>query len=109
MKRMATAWALAGLWAAAAAGQQTRHTPVLMGVGATPVSDQRRDDRLDHLPLTRQDRTLRMGRDQLQREAVSSARPAPVSSDVAPDGRVRARELLDEDSRRGKRDAAMSD
>jgi len=103
---------LAGLLAGAAAApdaraQQTVHTPVLMGVGADQLTDQRQDDRLAHRPLAREDRTLLVGRELRQtQEGISAAAP-PTPAPDSP--RVRAQELLREDRARVKREAALAD
>jgi hypothetical protein len=107
MKRLSWMAAVLCLCAAGAAAQQSLHTPILMGVGGTPLDDQRQDDRIDHLPLAREDRTLMLGRQERQTAAVSSVRQ--VESAEAEDGRIRAREILDADRERVKREVAIED
>lgn len=98
----------AGAWSLAVPAQQPMfHTPVLMGAEATPVQDQRQDDRVGHLPLAREDRTLQVGRELRQGEAVVQSGPPPRPASESP--RVRAQTLLLEDRARVKREAALDD
>ena len=104
-----TGWAglLVVGWALVALAQQSSHTPVLMGVDATPLGDQLQDARINHRPLSQQDRTLKVGRELKQGEAVvkiaTPQQQAPSSS------RVRAAALLAEDRKRVKQAAALID
>ena len=98
---------LAG-WAFAASAQQTIQSPVLMGVDATPMGDQLTDERIDHRPLAQEDRTLKVGRELKQGEAIVKITPPPAQPEAA-DSRVRARALLEEDRERVKQAAALAD
>jgi hypothetical protein len=97
---------LAG-WTLAASAQQTIQSPVLMGVEATPLGDQLTDERIDHRPLAQEDRTLKVGRELKQGEAVVKIAPPPQQDSSSP--RVRARALLEEDRVRVKQAAALAD
>ncbi len=107
MKRALLACVMAGSGVWAASAQQTIQTPVLMGVGADQLTDQRQDDRVGHRPLAREDKTLLVGRELRQGESVM---PAAAPRKSVPDSpRVRARELLRDDRARVKREAALAD
>jgi hypothetical protein len=99
---------LAGCWALAASAQQPIQTPILMGAEASPLGDQLQDDRIDHRPLAQEDRTLKVGRELKQGEAVVKIAPPPPQSDSS-GSRVRARALLAEDRERVKQAAALAD
>ena len=106
-KRWLAAVAGLAMLAVAATAQQTIRTPVLMDESATRMADQRQDDRVDHRPLAQEDKTLKMGRESKQGDAVVAIQ-APRQDESA-DGRVRARALLEEDRSRVKREAALDD
>ena len=98
---------LAG-WASMAAAQQTGQSPVLMGVEATPLGDRLNSERVDHRPLALEDRTLKVGRELKQGEAIVKIVP-PRSQPESSDARVRARALLEDDRERVKQAAALAD
>jgi hypothetical protein len=108
MKRRGWIGMLVGGWALAAMAQQTIQSPVLMGVDATPLGDQLTDERIDHRPLAQEDRTLKVGRELKQGEAIVKITPQPAQAEAA-DSRVRARALLVEDRERVKQAAALAD
>lgn len=108
MKLRGWASLLIGSWALAAVAQQPGQSPVLMGVDATPMGDQLKDERIDHRPLAQEDRTLKVGRELKQGEAVVKIAPPPAQPEAA-DSRVRARALLEEDRERVKQAAALAD
>ena len=95
--------------AACVSAQQGLGTPILTDAGATRLSDERQDERLDQRPLARQDPTLRTGRELMQGEAVVAIRPSPPPQEDPASPRVRARALLEEDRSRVKRQAAVMD
>jgi len=107
IKPMLLAGLLAGAGAVAASAQQTIQTPVLMGVGADQLTDQRQDDRVGHHPLAHEDKTLRQGRDLRQGESMAPMAAPPKPAPDSP--RVRARERLREDRARVKREAVLAD
>jgi hypothetical protein len=99
---------LAGCWALAALAQPPLQTPILMGAEASPLGDQLQDDRIDHRPLAQEDRTLKVGRELKQGEAVVKIAPPPAQPDSS-GSRVRARASLAEDRERVKQAAALAD
>jgi hypothetical protein len=108
MKIFHSIWLAIGLSSACASAQQGGvGTPILMDAGATRLSDEQQDGRLDQRPLARQDPTLRTGRELKQGEAVVAVRPPPQPQEDASSPRVRARALLEEDRARVKREAAI--
>ena len=111
MRRRATwagfAWAAVALAAGPARAQETLHTPVLMGVEGSLVTNAFLDDRVGHRPLALEDRSLKKGSELRQGGAVTTVRPAPAPQPSA--ARVRAQRLLDEDRARIKREAAIDD
>ncbi len=78
-----------------------------MGVDATPLGDQLKDERVNHRPLAQQDRTLKVGRELKQGDAV--VKIAVPRQQVSSSPRVRAQALLDEDRKRVKQAAALAD
>lgn len=101
------ALAVAGLAAGTARAQETLHTPVLMGVEGSLVTNQYLDDRVGHRPLASEDRSLKKGSELRQGGAVTTVRPAASSEPSS--ARVRAQRLLDEDRARIKREEAIDD
>lgn len=98
---------LAAGWALAVFAQQTMDTPILIGAGGGQILDQRQDDRIGHRPVSREDPSMKSGRELLQGETVAQAAPPPKPAPDSP--RVRARVLLLEDRSRVKREAALDD
>ena len=110
MKRLGSFWLAIVLSAACASAQQGGvETPILVDAGATRLSDEQQDGRIDRRPLARQDPTLRTGRELKQGEAVVAIRPSPPQQADSSSPRVRARALLEEDRSRVKRQAAVMD
>ena len=95
------------LSAACASAQQGVGAPILVDAGATRLSDERPDARLDQRPLAQEDKSLRTGRELKQGEAVVAILPPPPQQEDSSSPRVRARALLEEDRARVKREAAI--
>ncbi|MGD9780931.1 MAG: hypothetical protein AB7V14_02125 [Kiritimatiellia bacterium] len=107
MKRMGIFGLAIVLSAACALAQQGVGTPILVDAGATRLSDEKQDGRIDQRPLAQEDQSLRTGRELKQGEAVAAIRPPPQQQADPSSPRVRARALLEEDRSRVKREAAL--
>ena len=107
MKLVGTFGLAVVLSAVCASAQQGVGTPILVDAGATRLSDERPDARLDQRPLAQEDKTLRTGRELMQGEAVVDVRPPPPPQTDSSSPRVRAKALLEEDRARVKREAAL--
>ena len=106
MKLLGSIWLAMLLSAACVSAQQGLGTPILADAGATRLSDEQQDGRLDQRPLAQKETTLRTGRELMQGEAIVAIRPPP-SQEEASGSRIRARALLEEDRSRVKREAAL--
>jgi len=94
-------------WSQVTSAQSSIHSPVLMGVEASPIGAQLQDARINHRPLAQEDRTLKVGRELKQGEAVVKIAPPPQPDSSG--SRVRAKALLAEDRKRVKQAAALDD
>ena len=96
---------------ASAQKQQSRLTPLVVNPGAESLGSSMRlkDERVDLSTITREDRTLRVGRELVQGESVTTIRTVRDTS--SPDTSRQRREAVirEQDDTRHKREAAIFD